>query len=327
MRRKRKILFILDPLEKLDPELDSSLGLLREMAARGYETWTADVPDIYTEDTSVWGHVRLLTPRPGFRYQTIDSAQIKLDRFNLILIRKEPPFDAAYLSLTYMLELISHKVPVSNHPAGIRNTNEKMGILHFKKWLPRTLVSSSPPDILDFQKKLNRDLVVKPLELKGGRGIFRLKVGASRNKSHQLLIKATSRGLRPVMAQEFLSSGKLPGDKRILVLDGKILTAYEKHFKKGEFRSNLSLGGTLHPAGVSMREEKMVREMRPYLQSQGLDFVGIDVMLAKLIEINVTCPAGVMEAQVLYPGRRLVQLWADSLEKRLNYLPRKLRTR
>jgi len=169
--------------------------------------------------------------------------------------------------------------------------------------------------VVQFQAGLKTDLVLKPLDLKGGEGIVRLR---RKEKNYgKIIMRATESGKKMIMAQEFLQAPEVKGDKRILVLDGEILTAYEKHFKKGEFRANISLGGTIHPTELSREEKALVKALKPYLLREGLHLTGIDVMMGKLIEINVTCPAGIMEAKLLYPRSELVEAWADLLEKKV----------
>lgn len=307
-----RVLFILDPLQKLDPEWDSSLRLLRIFADRGHPTWIADVPLLWGETKDVRAKTNRIIPKPQYTYQTLRPEIRSLKSFDLIMIRKEPPFNAAYLYMTYLLERLSGSVVLSNHPAGIRNTNEKLGTFHFAKWLPQTMVSSSPEVLAQFQKKIKKDLVIKPLDRKGGSGIFLFK---KESGVHGQLQKATRQGQVPVLAQEFLTNKPVQGDKRIFILDGKIIAAFEKHCRQGEFRSNLSRGSTLHRTRITAREKKMVRDMRPYLKSQGLHLVGIDVMTEKLIEVNVTCPGGLAEADALYPESSLIGEWADFLER------------
>lgn len=307
-----RFLFILDPLEKLTLRWDTSLYLLRELARRGHACWTADAGDLWAEKRGVFAWVRRLSPNRESGYQTSSVAVRNLQSFDCILIRKDPPFDAAYLHMTYILERIAARVPVVNHPRGIRNTSEKIICLAFPKWIPETVVTSSPARILEFQKAIRDDMIVKPCDQKGGKGIVLLKHGGSGTKS--AVLKATHRGRNVVIAQRFMKTAS-GGDKRILILDGKILAAFEKHPRKGEFRANLSLGGTFHSTKITLKEKLLVKEMRPYLLREGLRFVGIDVMEEKLIEVNVTSPAGLVETKILDPRSSAVSLWADSLER------------
>ena len=313
-----RILFVMDPIRKLYKTWDSSLALLQEMAARGHENWTADIPDIWAESRNVFAHATRLEVHPSRSKRParlIESGSVArpLTQFDLLLIRKNPPFDESYLGLTYLLERVADKVPMVNHPRGIRNTSEKVGTLLFPKWIPETIVTSSPEKILAFQHRINKDLVIKPIGQKGGHGVFLLK-RSDRNRKGRME-KATQQGKKIVLAQRSLlqKSGRRR-EKRILILDGKILAAYEKRPREREFRANLGLGGTFHTTQVSPAERKLVKAMAPYLLKEGLRFVGIDTLEDKLIDFNVTSPAGIVESKILYPSLEPAKAWADSLE-------------
>ncbi len=316
-----RILFIIDPLQKLDLPWDNSLYLLREFARRGHENWTADAGDVWADGKNI--RVRAQKITPAFFHETMPVprrltyklstplAQKVLD-FDLVLFRKEPPVNESYLSLTYLLEQVADKVPVVNHPAGIRNTNEKLGILYFPDWIPETMISSSPEQILAFQKQTKSKIVLKPLNEKSGNGVVLL--GSGDRRAEQLLQKATRNGKKFIAAQRYIAPGR-HGEKRIVLLNGKILTTYEKRALPGDFRANLSIGATFHPSEPSAREQKLAEALRPYLLKNKLFFVGIDVLEEKLIDLNVTSPAGISESKFLYPKRPLMESWADSLER------------
>ncbi len=309
---KKPVLFILDPLEKLDPKTDTSLALLSELFARGRETWAADLKDLTADSGKAAVRASPITVQAGARFLELKSRYRPISDFGLVIIRKEPPFNEAYVTMTYLLELAPRHTFVSNNPLGIRNTNEKMGILHFPKWIPKTFISSTPELIMNFQKNLAGPVVIKPLDMKGGEGIFLLT--STGLKAKKKLLKASEGGTKPLQAQQFLQSKTFRGDKRILLLNGRLLTSYEKVPKPGEFRANLSLGAITRACGVTRREKRLIDSIRPYIQKQGLHLAGIDVMQERLIEINVTCPSGLVDARLLYPELEPVKAWADFLE-------------
>jgi glutathione synthase len=314
---RMRVLFVMDPLKKLDKRWDNSLSLLNELTRRGHENWTADAKDLSACKSSVSVLCRQISNRVPARkripiYSAHTPKRFSLEAFDLVLIRKEPPVNAAFFEMLFLLERAASRVPMVNHPAGIRRTNEKLSILRFPKWIPKTLVTASPDEILTFQKRLKKPVVVKPLDQKGGKGVFLLPLRAK--NSSQRLSRATRQGRETVMAQEFIKAGR-NGEKRIVLLDGKVLGAYQKRAKAHEFRANLGLGATFHDAPLSGRERRLVAALRPYLLKNGLYFVGIDVLEGKLIEINVTSPAGVTEIKFLRPQLRPVEAWADFLER------------
>lgn len=297
-RQTKRFAFVMDPLEHLDLAWDTSLCLARELNGLGHETVLVPSSSVSFLSNQVLGRGYRLLPLGDRRYLKGPEETRTLKDFNAVLIRKDPPFDASYLALTYLLEPICKETFVMNHPRGIRNANEKLWGLRFPRWSPPTLVSSDPEQILDFQKKIRLDLVVKPLYEKGGKGVFLLK--RTGRGSVALLQKATQKGNVRVVVQKFIPVPKGKGDKRILIWRGEILGAFERIPKGGEFRSNLSLGGNFTRCVVTKSEKELVRELRPPLLKEGLVLVGIDVRAGYLLEVNVTSPAGLVELDQLY---------------------------
>ncbi len=347
-----RVLCILDPLERLNFVWDTSLFLLKELFRRRHAVFVAYAGDIESENGQVLVRARevssILEKEKIFRIA--EPVPFALTQFDLVLIRKEPPFDETYLYLTHLLETAARqgtslrsatcpwsvttgrycsrnpgqargifrcKVPMVNHPTGIRNANEKLAILNFPDLIPETLVTSSGSEILKFQARLQQDIVIKPLNLMGGKDIVRIQYGAKSAASS--INQATRYGKKFIMAQRFLQWGRKDKDKRILLLNGEVLAAFEKQPPRGEFRSNLSLGGTAHRTQLTSKEKKIVRRLKPYLLREGIYFAGVDVLCEKLIEINVTCPSGLYDATMLYPRRGLVKTWANSLESFASY--------
>lgn len=310
-----RFLIITEPLETLDLKWDTSLALARELYRRGHETWACDTADIRFERRSVYAAAQRITPRGLLKFKTGRLRDFQLPAFDLILVRKEPPFDMNYVYLTYLLELVAGRVPIVNHPRGIRNTSEKLSILKFLDWIPETQVTSSAKQMIRFQKKLNSRLVAKVLDQKGGKGIHLIRKQPSGKKELLSALAETDKVF--MMAQKFIECPHGQVDKRILVMDGNFLAAYEKRPKRGDFRANLGLGGRYFATALTKAEQRLIRDLRPYFLKEGLFFVGLDVMKNQLIEINVTCPAGIVEAEELYPALKPVSTWAAALESRL----------
>lgn len=286
----------MDPLEKLDLPWDTSLCLLRELTRRGHECIHFTLSDLASESGKVFGR------------------GLDLSKFDTVFIRKDPPFDAGYLALTYLLEPVAKKTQVINHPRGIRNANEKMAALAFRRWSPPTVVAADPEEILAFQRRIRADLVVKPLYEKGGKGIFLVRRrGGFKTRPYNQLQRTTRKGKIPVLAQKFIPVPKGSGDKRILLWKGKLLGAFARIPKPGEFRSNLSLGARFARCSISSSEKGMIQALKPFLLKEGLLFVGLDTRGDKLIEVNVTSPAGLVELDQLYGGAT-AQV-ADDLER------------
>ena len=314
---KLSILFILDPLTKLNVPADTSMALLREFHDRGHQTWSVKIDDIWLTHNGVMGKTRQLRPESAAIFTVVKTTAQALKKFDLILIRKEPPFDERYLAMTYFMDFLKDEVFLSNHCDGIRNNNEKLSAFHFRKFMPKTMVTHSINQILEFSAKTPEGLVIKPLDMAGGSGVF--KLSRQKEKAYKELLAATRHNKKIVTAQVFIKphKGKRPSDKRVILLDGKICAVYERLCKPGEFRANLHKGGTFHKCLLTKTEEAMIKTMGAYLRKQGLHFVGLDIIQGKLIEINVTCPGGVLEAEMLYPQAKIIKKWADFLEKKV----------
>lgn len=304
-----KTLIIIDPIKKLNQEWDNSLLIGGELISRGHSVWCADVPDLWAMNNRVFTRAYKLVYRPKNALKKRFSAgtvkKWDAEKFDLILIRKEPPVNDAYLYMTYLLEMIVDKVKIMNDPRGIRNANEKLWTLNFPKWIPATLVTADPKKISALGAP-----VVKPLNQKGGKDVFILN-----SKSSSRMKKMTDGGKNFIMAQGKIPQGKGPGEKRIVLLNGKLFCAYIKKPKKGEFRGNLDLGAEFLPTTLTAKEKKLLKDLGPRLRKEGLDFVGLDVLQEKLLEVNVTCPAGVSESSFLHPRAKLFSAWADFLER------------
>lgn len=307
----KRFAFVMDPLEKLDLPWDTSLCLLRELARRGHETFQFIPSSLSLVGDRVTGKGRLIQPLGNHRYRQSPETPWNLARFEAVWIRKDPPFDLGYLALTYLLEPLAEKTQVINHPRGIRNANEKLFGLRFPRWSPPTVVSADPSEILAFQKRIRSPLVIKPLNQKGGQGIF-LLTETAQNRLF-LLEKATRKGQETVAAQKFIPVPRGTGDKRILLWKGKILGAFERIPRPGEFRTNLSLGGRFVSCRMTATEKRMVRELQGPLVKEGLLFVGMDVRQGQLMEVNVTSPAGLVELDQLYGGGFTAKI-ADELD-------------
>lgn len=311
-----KLLFILDPLKELNVSYDSSLAMIRTFTRRGHSCFFSVTSDLFFDESQVKTHFRSITPEKKSLTFTEGSRQTEpLKNFDVVLVRKEPPFNMSYVYMTYLLELASGDTTILNDPKSLRDTNEKLSTLDFPALLPRTLVSKTAENILQFQVKLKGDLILKPLDERGGRGISILKRSSPKNKKINQIKALSGREQLPIMAQEFISKPELKADKRVFLLEGKFLAAYERRFAKGDFRGNLSQGATHHQTQLTNAEKKVVSKMIPWLKRKKLHFVGLDLLDGKLLEINVTCPGGFPEADELYPHLNVFEKFAESVER------------
>lgn len=306
---------MLYPTQNVKANEDSSFWIMRELQRRGHEVSYFESEDLLWLEGSPKAYTRpaRLSLRKGFIPSPLSKKPSDLAGLDCIFIRKEPPFDNAYLYALQLLESINNKVFVLNDPSGIAISNEKLFSLRFKKYAPETLVTESPLRARAFVDAARFEVVVKPLNEKGGKGIFTTARG-DRNLA-SLLNTATHAGYEKVMIQRFISADKY-GDKRIVLLNGEPLGAFLRRPPRHDFRANLSTGGTMHKAALTVHDKKLVHDLAPLLLKHGLYFTGIDVIGDYLTEVNVTSPAGIPELNFLNKTRTEAKV-ADFIEKRL----------
>ena len=234
------------------------------------------------------------------------------DAADVVFQRKDPPVDAEYVTATQILGLCRRAL-VLNRPGAILAFNEKLFALHFADLMAETRVTRRIPELVDFLAKVGGDMIVKPLDGKGGEGIFHLK-GNDRNL-FSILEQATRFETRWTMAQRYLPAVR-EGDKRILILDGEPLGGVLRVPREGETRANLHAGGRALRTALDADDRRIVERLAPVLRREGLFLVGIDVIGGYLTEVNVTSPTGLQEIDTL-EGVRLEARVLDAVEERL----------
>lgn len=298
-----KIGFLIDPFSAIDPRYDTSFALMRESVRRGHRVFGCEVKDLRVHHNTVEARLTKCVPDPargllaggGPRWTPLSA----LDAF---FIRKDPPFDLRYVSAMTLLTLTRDAPVMINDPAGILTTNEKLSTLPFEPFSPPGAAGSTPEAFADFLRQRSpKGWVFKPLFYKGGRGITWVRPDQLA-QAPAVVRRLTKNGREPVLCQKFVDHAR-EGDKRILILDGRILGAMRRIAKPGEFRANLSKGATAAPATVTARERAMIKRLTPLLRSRGLHLVGIDVLAGYLSEINVTSPSGAPEINAFNGGR------------------------
>tara|TARA_Y100001968_G_scaffold248165_1_gene232680 strand:+ start:3453 stop:4379 length:927 start_codon:yes stop_codon:yes gene_type:complete len=289
-----KQLFILDPIEQINPAKDSSAALIQAAFRASIEVWVCTPSDLQARGDKAWVVANPIVPEPWANLSKPQS--LALNEFNCIWMRKDPPVDEAFLYATHLLEVAERDgILVLNKPASLRAWNEKLGALRFSHLMAPTLVASRVSELAAFAR-VHGEVVLKPLGGKGGQGVIR--IGTAAPGLEALLELITSQEHLPVMMQKFLPD-VINGDKRILLVNGEPLGAINRRPKEGDFRSNLALGGKAEITQLSEREKEICKELAPSLKKEGLFFVGIDVIGGMLSEINVTSPTGIREAEDL----------------------------
>jgi glutathione synthase len=290
-----RILTILDPPHLLKPAADSTVAILDEALLRGHELSICEINDLWLSHATPGAAVRRVqsisrTTAPAIVVTGEAPANVPLEHFHAVLMRKDPPYDGVYHLATQILEFARGKAFLLNDPRGLREANEKLYAFHFPELLPPTLITRKLDELRDFLTAQGGDIVIKPLDGFGGAAVFRVRSGDS--NTNAIFEVSTLTGQRWVMAQRYLPEGKL-GDKRILVLGGEPIGAVLRVPQGSDIRSNLAVGGKAVATELSERDHEICARIAPRLQQDGLHLVGIDVIGTYLSEINVTSPTGI----------------------------------
>jgi glutathione synthase len=245
------------------------------------------------KDQRVWGRMYPITVERADPCFTLGpECLLPLGQTQAVFMRKDPPFDMDYIFNTYLLELAAAETLVLNHPASLRSVNEKLFALHFPDLIPRTLVSSDRAEIRAFVAQESK-AVLKPLDAKGGEGVFILKSDDS--NLNALLDLMTRDGQRKIVVQQYIPEAR-SGDKRVLMIDGEVCGWFQRVPAQGEHRANLNAGGYAAACELTAHDRHICALVGPALKAAGLYFVGLDIIGDYLIEINVTSPTGMQEA-------------------------------
>lgn len=309
-----ELLFILDPLDSLKIYKDSSYAMMREAAVRGHRLWAMEQGDLAWRHGRVVGFARPLTLTGGLPdwYRAGDVAEMPLERFDAVLMRKDPPFDMEYVYSTYLLELAEAAGAwVINRPQALRDFNEKMATARFSRFIPPTLVTRRGDLIRAFLKE-HEDIILKPLDGMGGAEVFRVR---QNDPNLSVIVETLTRhGARSVMAQRYLPD-IVKGDKRVLVIDGEpVPYCLARIPQPGETRGNLAAGGRGVAQPLSPRDREIAESVGPTLKAHGLLLVGLDVIGDYLTEVNVTSPTCMVEI-TQQTGFNVAGMMVDALER------------
>jgi len=290
----KSILFIIDPIQGLKKDKDTSLLLMKTSMEIGHQVFLCSHNDISLKNNIPYGKIKEVKKFDN-EYPELVERQVNLNQLDGIFIRKDPPFNKDYLFLTISLSLLK-KPKIINCPQSLQCHNEKLSILNFPKLIPKTLVSSNLDEITQFISKYNQ-AVCKPIDEMAGNKIFLLKKNDPNiNVTLEVL---TDNYLTLIMIQEYIPEIR-KGDKRIIIVNGEPLPyGLLRIPKKTDFRGNLAKGGKAKIFKLSPSDLKITEAVKPYLIEHNLNFVGIDVIGNYLTEINITSPTGLVEIQKL----------------------------
>jgi len=295
-----KLGIIMDPIDGINIKKDSSFAMLLEAQSRVWDIYYMEMDDLFLVNDIPSATTRKMTVEDETSrwYQFHQATTLSLFDLDVILMRKDPPFNMEYIYATYLLELAHRQgTLVVNNPASLRDANEKLFVSWFPQCTTPTLVARKSEHIHAFLDE-HRDIILKPLDGMGGASIFRIQ--HSDQNTNVIIETLTENGNRHAMAQRFIPE-IVHGDKRILMIDGEpVPYALARIPKEGEIRGNLAAGGSAKGVELTSRDRWICEQLAPTLKEKGLLFVGIDVIGDYLTEINVTSPTCIRELDTIY---------------------------
>ncbi|MBN7813667.1 glutathione synthase [Algoriphagus sp. H41] len=315
--KQKRLGIVMDPIQSINPKKDTSLALLLEAQTRGWQIEYMELNDLSLRDGRTEARMRKLrvADDPNFWFDIEKLTFGNLAELDLILMRKDPPFDIEYIMATYILERAEAEgVMVVNSPQGLRDANEKVFTAWFPQCCPPSLLSRSTGALREFLEHHHK-IVVKPTSKMGGQSIFVISEGDP--NTNVILEEMTHRESVYVQAQAYIPEIAEKGDKRIFLIDGIPLEYGIARIPGGDdHRGNLAVGARAEGFELGEREQWICAQIGPELKERGLLFVGIDVIGDYLTEINVTSPTGAREIEKIFQVSAAARLF-DVLEERL----------
>ncbi len=300
-----KIAYLMDPLEQIQPETETTSHLMYECNERGHTVYFLEPHDIYIRRDQVVARMRNITVQPGLGMAAYWQAIIQctkqdhlifeaITELDSLFLRSNPPLN--YQTLEF-LQTVNNHVFLLNSTTGQILGNSKLYILNFPEIIPETHVSRDPSRLRKIIDDFGGAMVVKPLQRFGGEGVIKVSTldPVNLNSLIHYYVRAYESYARrePIMVQEYLKSVEQFGDIRILMLNGEIIGAMRRKPKKGDFRTNVHAGGEVFVHEVTPRERRICQIIKEKLIADGLYFVGIDIIGGKLVEINCVSPGGI----------------------------------
>lgn len=311
-----KLGVVMEPITTINPKKDSTLAILLEAQRRGWPIAYMEQRDLWLEDGAPWARTRALTVFDDLQrwYELGPERSETLDSLDVVLMRRDPPFDMEYIYATYVLGLAERRnTLVVNRPEALRGLNEKVATACFPQCAPPSIVTREHARIRAFAATQG-EVVLKPLDGMGGHSVFRLR--ADDPNFNVICELMTAHETRTVMAQRFIPE-IVAGDKRILLLAGEPAPqALARIPAAGESRGNLARGASGRGVDLTERDRWICQQVGPMLTDRGVLFAGLDVIGDYLTEINITSPTGIRELDDIY-SLNISSLLLDAIAARL----------
>lgn len=306
----------MDPFERVLPDTDTSFALMLEATARGHAVYHVAPRAVGYAAGACVVTARPATPARGDETPgTLGAAEDRpASWFDVVWVRTDPPFDADYLHVTQLLTLAEESgTLVINRPAALQAANEHLYGLRFPELGPPSLVSADAGLLEAFVDEVGGRMVLKPIDGHGGQGVI---VVAREDRNRPALVELlTAGGRTPVLAQAYLRQAR-EGDKRVLLLDGEVLGAINRIPGEDDHRGNVHVGGRATPTELTARDRAVCEALAPHLRSEGLWFVGLDLIGGQLTDVNVTSPTCIQEMESFSGENLCGRVW-DWVEARV----------
>lgn len=286
-----RILFITDPLAHFNIAKDSTYAMMQAAVEREHILYVCQADQLTLDHNQVYASAHLLTlmPETAAQWYHLGAPEmIRLQDVDVVLMRKDPPFDLEYVTATWLLSHAQRQgARIFNEPRALRDHSEKLAIAEFPQFTPPTMVSHSLAQLRAFHQKY-QDIIVKPLDGMGGTGVFRVKPDGLNLSA--IIETVGQQGARNLMAQQFIPEIQ-QGDKRVLLIAGQVIpVALARIPAPGEVRGNLAVGGTGIARPLTARDLEIAQTLAPILWQRGILIAGIDIIGSYLTEINITSP-------------------------------------
>jgi glutathione synthase len=304
----------MDPISGIDISGDSTFALMLEAQRRGHSLFHYHVNTLGMLNgvLSARGETVKVRDEKGNHFTAGAQEKLDLSSQQVILMRQDPPFHMGYITVTHLLERIHPRTLVVNDPKEVRNAPEKLYLLDYPQFMPETLITRDVEEI-DAFRRAHGDIILKPLYGNGGAGIYKtsredMNFGSLMEMFQQLYPE-------PFIAQRYLPEVRA-GDKRIILVDGKVAGAINRVPAATDHRSNMHAGGEAKPTALTTREHEICEALGPDLRKRGLIFTGIDVIGDYMTEINVTSPTGIRQVKRFGGADIAAMIW-DAIEAKL----------
>lgn len=311
-----KLGVVMDPIASIHFKKDSTLAMLWEAEKRGWKIYYFEPADLFLQDGQAYGNAKKMHVHEDEDkwYSWHGSEVMPLDDLQVILMRKDPPLNEAYIHTTQILEYAERSgVLVANRPRALRDCNEKLFACDFPQCMTSTLVTQSRDKFLAFWRK-HEDVICKPLNTMGGTSVYRVRKDDV--NANVIFESLTNGGAVQMMVQQFIPD-ITRGDKRILMIDGEpVPYLLARVPQAGDWRGNLAVGAKGETRPLSPRDQYIAAQVGPVLRERGIYFAGLDVIGDYLTEINITSPTCIREIEA-QTDISVTKLLFDSLQSKI----------